>query len=97
MSDAGAARWSSPEASARHHEAAERFHMKFFEWLRAASCPGGREIVIQEKDSKYTAAFRISGTRPEEMRMESVLDKPLSGCREIDIRKDLTSILNEPR
>lgn len=100
LSDTEAARWGNPEASARHHELAERFKGKFFEWTRSAICPGSpplREISIQESESKQTAHFRISGLRPEEMRMESSLDKPSPECQEIDIRKNLTSILNEPK
>jgi hypothetical protein len=97
MDDAEAARWSSPQAGAHHHDLAARFAVKFFKWQRVANCGASREITIQQQESKQVAVFRISGSSPETMRMESVLHEPSPSCREIDMRKDLTSILNEPK
>jgi hypothetical protein len=98
MDDAEAARWSTPEAAATHHDMATRFNR--FEWDHAASClgpPAAREIVVRNDESKATGVFLIAGATAAEMRMQSVSDQRTPGCREIEISPDsLGSIIAEP-
>jgi len=97
LEDAEVAQWSSPAASRRHHELSAQLTQELFILRGAWNCPGGREIEVESDESKKVFVFRIFGSTIEQMRMEAVSDRPSPGCQEINIRKDLTSILSEPR
>jgi hypothetical protein len=97
LDDAEAARWSSPTASALRHEVSARLTQEFFIFRGAWNCAAAREIEVESNESKKLSVFRISGSTTEQMRMEAVFDRPSPGCREIDIKRDLTAVLNEPR
>lgn len=97
MDDAEAARWSAPEAKAQHHDLAAR--KELLQWEHVAACPGlppVREIAVRWSKSGQTSVFLISGSSPAEMRMLSVSDKRSPSCKEIDISRDLASILSDP-
>lgn len=99
MDDTEAARWSTLEAGARHHELAARLSKGLLEWEHVADCPGSppaREVSIRWADSREKAVFLVSGSHATEMGMLSVSDKPSASCREIDINADLTSVFAEP-
>lgn len=100
MSDNEAAHWSTPEASARHHELVARFSKGHFRWNHAAVCPGSppaREIGIQWNESKQNTFFLIRASSAADMRMVSIYDHPSSACSETKMDGELSSILAEPR
>jgi hypothetical protein len=78
---------------------AEQLRKNTFEWRHVAECPGSpptREVAVQLTGFKHWTVFRISGAVAEEMRMVSISSEISPGCHEIDIRNDLSSVLEEP-
>jgi hypothetical protein len=94
MDDREAARWASAKATLRHREIAARLDKSGLHWERAADCPGSPPTRAIASGPK--AVFLISGTTPETMRMESVLDAIPASCRELDINHDRSPIIREP-
>lgn len=87
LDDSEAARWSTPEAAARHHKLAARFNKDLFTWEHTADCAGSppmEEIAIQWGEPKQGTVFLVGGRSVAEMRMLSVSDGPSPSCREID-------------
>jgi hypothetical protein len=99
MDESEAARWSTPEAGSLHRDLAARLDRESIKWVHAADCPGSpraREIGVQWRDSQQTTFFLVGGSTAAEMRMLSIVDKPSTSCRELDMRGDLSRILSEP-
>lgn len=99
VSDTEAARWSGVDAARRHHDLVAQFGKGFFVFEHVASCPGSsptREIAVRWKESNQATVFLISGSSAAEMGMEAISDTRNPSCREIDIKGDLTSVMNEP-
>lgn len=98
QSDTEAARWSTPEAAARHHAVAAKIGKDFFGWSRVGYCDDSlREIAMETDDTEQTIVFAISGTHPDNLRMVAVRDKLTPTCKRVDVTKDFSIVLNEPR
>jgi hypothetical protein len=94
-----AASWSTAGPARMHQALVAKFHKENFEWEHAANClgpPSAREIGIRSGDAKHTAVFFIGGSNAADMRLLSVSSQRSAACTEIDIGRNLSSIIAEP-
>ncbi len=88
------------EAGSLHRDLAARLDRESIKWVHAADCPGSpraREIGVQWRGlQQQTTFFLVGGSTAAEMRMLSIVNKPSTSCRELDMRGDLSRILSEP-
>jgi hypothetical protein len=99
MEDVEAVPWASAAANLRHREMAALLRAGLFEYDGAADCEGTprtREVAVRWSKTGRVTAFRLSGARATEMRLESVSDSISAGCRKIDIQRDIKSVLSDP-
>jgi hypothetical protein len=84
IEDGEAIRFGSPAAATQHRALRARRSEEWYSFTDAAECPGTpptHQVRAVWDKSKRTTYFRVSGDTTATLRMESVADSPIPGCR----------------
>ena len=84
IEDGEAIRFGSPATATQHLALRTRRSEEWYSFTDAAECPGTpptHQVRALWDKSKRTTYFRVSGDTAATLRMESVTDSPIPGCR----------------
>ena len=84
IEDGEAIRFGSPATATQHRALRTRRSEEWYSFTDAAECPGNpptHQVRAFWDKSKRTTYFRVSGDTAATLRMESVADSPIPGCR----------------
>lgn len=84
IEDDEAVRFGSPATATQHRALRTRRSEEWYSFTDAAECPGTpptHQVRALWDKSKRTTYFRVSGDTAATLRMESVTDSPIPGCR----------------
>jgi uncharacterized protein involved in tolerance to divalent cations len=84
IEDGEAVRFGSPATATQHRALRTRRSEEWYSFTDAAECPGTpptHQVRALWDKSKRTTYFRVSGDTAATLRMESVTDSPIPGCR----------------
>jgi hypothetical protein len=84
LEDSEAIRFGSPATATQHRALRVRRSEEWYSFTDAAVCPGTpptHQVRALWDKSKRTTYFRVSGDTAATLRMESVADSPIPGCR----------------